>query len=157
MTIQWLLIISFAAIVLLSETVFVWWRAVFAVVLSLSGVIFGTAAVISYWRVNGTIYIKPSPQPRSGDKLVTTGIYSKIRHPIYLAVMLFFLGIAIYSGHWMSLLFAVVVAMFYYIKLQFEESLLLEVHPRYAVYQKSTGALFPRLIKPENKLRDGPR
>eukprot|EP00193_Tetraselmis_chui_P017103 CAMPEP_0177774764 /NCGR_PEP_ID=MMETSP0491_2-20121128/13711_1 /TAXON_ID=63592 /ORGANISM="Tetraselmis chuii, Strain PLY429" /LENGTH=236 /DNA_ID=CAMNT_0019293225 /DNA_START=225 /DNA_END=935 /DNA_ORIENTATION=+ len=42
--------------------------------------------------------LSPLPKPREGSKLVTTGVYSYARHPMYAGLNLVFLGVALLSG-----------------------------------------------------------
>jgi protein-S-isoprenylcysteine O-methyltransferase Ste14 len=72
-----------------------------------------------------------------GD-LITTGIYSKIRHPMYLAFILWLLGLPIYFGGLYSfvltLLFIANVLFWRYL----EELELLERFSGYRGYKKNT-------------------
>ena len=42
--------------------------------------------------------LTPYPQPRQGARLVDSGVYSVVRHPIYLGVLMLFGGIAVAAG-----------------------------------------------------------
>src|SRR3954467_10845861 len=43
---------------------------------------------------------------RSDHQLVRTGPYARVRHPIYLAMLLFLLPLAVALGHWLQLIVA---------------------------------------------------
>lgn len=83
--------------------------------------------------------------PKDNGTLITTGIYSRVRHPIYFALLLMSLGIMLDAGYWPQ----VIVAMLLYVllsnKADFEESLLRERYPQYKQYAEKTPRFFPRL------------
>ena len=84
-----------------------------------------------------------SPVPKSGSSLVTTGIYSKIRHPIYTGLLVGGVGIVVlgaspwHVGLWLALL--VLLAF----KSRWEERMLLAAHPDYRGYGARTGRFLP--------------
>ena len=54
-------------------------------------------------RVGGVADIRldnltPLPKPRPGGKLVTTGVYSYLRHPMYAGLLAFAFGLAAFTG-----------------------------------------------------------
>lgn len=85
------------------------------------------------------------PDPRRGGQLVTQGIYSLMRHPIYAGVLFTAFGIALMHGN--VFVWTVVAAMyiFFYSKSRYEEALLLHVYPEYEAYLLRTGRFLPRL------------
>jgi protein-S-isoprenylcysteine O-methyltransferase Ste14 len=89
--------------------------------------------------------LTPTPIPKEGAELVTSGIYRFVRHPIYSGVLLAALGLVILgssAGHivcWLALF--VVLA----VKASGEESMLAKLHPGYDSYAKSTGRLIPKI------------
>jgi protein-S-isoprenylcysteine O-methyltransferase Ste14 len=88
-----------------------------------------------------------SPIPKEEGLLVTTGLYSRVRHPIYFGLLLLGIGVVLDAGYWPQL---VVLAMLYLllrIKAEFEESLLKKRYPGYAAYAAKTPRFFPRLTK----------
>ena len=48
----------------------------------------------------------PLSKTTEGQELVTEGIYSRVRHPFYLSILILFLGVAIISWNLYGLLFA---------------------------------------------------
>ena len=83
-------------------------------------------------------------------QLVTGGIYSRIRHPLYLATILLFLGliclypfpqVAVFSG---SMIGYILVGS--YLE---ERKLVLQYGQEYLDYRKKAGFILPRLRKPE--------
>lgn len=73
---------------------------------------------------------------RSDHQLVRTGPFAVVRHPIYLAMLLYLLGFAVAFGHWAQLLIAVpIYCVGTIIRIREEEKLLRaqfgEDHARY--------------------------
>jgi len=81
--------------------------------------------------------------PRRSGTLVTGGVYSRIRHPMYTATIMAVSGYALYFGSWISLPLCLGVAIFYVIKTVKEERLLEQKYPQYAEYRKKTWRLAP--------------
>ena len=112
------------------------WLALGALTASL-GVGLGVAAVRSF----GT-QISPSPQPRQGSSLVDGGIYGLVRHPMYGAVILTTLGVAIAAQSPPGALMAVVTAVYLRAKSSREERILGVVFDEYSRYRNSVGRRF---------------
>lgn len=55
------------------------------------------------------------------DKLNTTGIYSTVRHPLYLGNFLMWLGIILYTGHDAFVVFSIAFFWIYYERIMFAE------------------------------------
>jgi protein-S-isoprenylcysteine O-methyltransferase Ste14 len=85
------------------------------------------------------------PEPRPGGHLVTTGPYRFIRHPMYLAVLLFAAGLLL--GDLVPWRFAAFIALaaVLHLKAAIEERLLRGAHPGYADYARRTPRLIPFL------------
>ncbi len=84
--------------------------------------------------------------PQEKTNLVTHGIYSYVRHPVVLSVMLFAVGIFFIVPNGLTLFNAVVQVVMYNVKADVEEQYLLQVHgENYRTYKKSVGKFFPKL------------
>lgn len=81
----------------------------------------------------------------SEHRLVTDGIYRKVRHPAYLGLLCLFVGIPLCEGSWGGLLIAVLLglpALMYRIKI--EESALAEwFGEEFLTYSRNTRRLIP--------------
>ena len=89
--------------------------------------------------------LTPTPIPKDGAELVTTGVYRFVRHPIYTGVLLAALGLVLLgasAGHIVGWIALFVVLS---IKASGEEAMLAERHPGYEAYQQSTGRLIPKI------------
>ena len=79
-------------------------------------------------------------------KLVTSGPYSRIRHPIYTANTLLNVGIILMSQNWMLALLFIIALPFTYYRIFEEEAMMREEHgDAYTEYMKHTGRLIPSL------------
>ncbi len=88
--------------------------------------------------------LTPTPIPKDGAELVTTGVYRFVRHPIYTGVLLAALGLVLLgasAGHIVGWITLFVVLS---IKASGEEAMLAKRHPGYEAYKKSTGRLIPK-------------
>ena len=101
--------------------------------------IIGLAAALS---LGGNL--TPYPKPVESGTMVEHGLYRLVRHPIYTAVIIGMIGIAVRGGDWVSLALALGLAPFFYAKSTFEERHLLEHYPGYAAYQRRV----PRRLVP---------
>lgn len=85
------------------------------------------------------------PQPNLNAKLVTKGIYSYVRHPIYCGFIFISFGTAFAVGNLLSIIVAILSLCFYYFKSSFEEKRLLQVYSQYSNYRKVTGRFLPKI------------
>jgi protein-S-isoprenylcysteine O-methyltransferase Ste14 len=94
----------------------------------------GWSGIFSVFRTNS--YAAATIQVASDQRVISTGPYSVVRHPMYAAALLMFLGIPISLGSWPGLfvLLAVLPALAW--RLVDEERLLLRDLDGYADYQR---------------------
>ncbi len=85
------------------------------------------------------------PAPVNNAKLLTTGLYKYVRHPIYTGVILAFAGVALGSQSAIKLLLWVVLVAFFIIKSGYEEGLLIKEFSGYKKYRSTSGRFFPKL------------
>jgi protein-S-isoprenylcysteine O-methyltransferase Ste14 len=87
--------------------------------------------------------LTPTPVPNGATELVTRGPYRYVRHPMYLAVLLFMGGVAVRSGSWFAFpLFFGLIALFH-VKARWEEGQLREVFRGYEAYMGRTPRFVP--------------
>lgn len=96
------------------------------------------AVVIGVWslsllRRSLSIY----PAPLSDAELVLRGPYRLVRHPMYLAVILGTLGLALAALNPTALLASLVFVPFFMAKSGHEEDLLIEQYPQYREYRST--------------------
>lgn len=82
-------------------------------------------------------------------KLVNTGPYKYLRHPIYSASLITLLGFAILTANWLftGIPLLILIIFFTYKIPKEEKSLISNFGQNYRKYMKQTGGLFPKLIK----------
>jgi protein-S-isoprenylcysteine O-methyltransferase Ste14 len=91
-----------------------------------------------YW--SGRITIK------EGHKLIRTGPYARLRHPIYSGLVLAVIGTAIEIDQWRGFVAACIVLLGFWIKGRREEALLAkEFGAEFEEHRGATGFLFPKL------------
>jgi protein-S-isoprenylcysteine O-methyltransferase Ste14 len=83
------------------------------------------------------------PRPKEDAHMVEHGAYRWVRHPIYSGIILGALGVGLLRGGWLSLLYALILFLFFDIKSRQEESWLREKYVNYAAYQKRVRKLIP--------------
>jgi protein-S-isoprenylcysteine O-methyltransferase Ste14 len=83
-----------------------------------------------------------------GTKVVSSGAFRYVRHPLYSACLLFYLGLTVSTASIFSLVFFVVIFVFYNYIAGFEERLLGEKFgEEYKKYKKRTGKWVPGVAK----------
>jgi protein-S-isoprenylcysteine O-methyltransferase Ste14 len=89
--------------------------------------------------------ITPFPKPSGKAQLVQRGIFSLIRHPIYMGVMFASLGWALVWQSWPALLLALGLIPFFDAKSRREEKWLREKFCDYGQYEKCVKRFIPRI------------
>lgn len=89
--------------------------------------------------------ITPLPYPPDGARLIETGAYRLVRHPIYGGIVLGGIGWALVTASAPAAVMAVVLFVFFDLKARREEAWLLERLPGYAAYRARTRRLLPGL------------
>lgn len=121
--------------------------SIWQVLLGLTLVIFGVSSAVlakkelgSTWVYAAVYGVKPK------QRLVTTGIYSLIRHPIYASFAISYIGAEVLVGSWLwiAFLFLFIPA---YLQAKKEEVVLLKhFGKKYKDYQQTTRMLVPFIV-----------
>jgi protein-S-isoprenylcysteine O-methyltransferase Ste14 len=106
----------------------------------------GAALAVWGWRSLGGS-ATPFPRPREGGRLVESGPYAFVRHPVYAGGFLFFLGFALATSP-VALLPLAALALLWRNKAALEEELLAEQFDEYSDYRRRVpGAFVPRSFR----------
>ncbi len=114
----------------------------------MAGLGLGLASVVALFAVhlqlgrNWTPYLKL----RDDHRLVTTGIYQRVRHPMYAVIFVYMAALGLASGDWLVLSMSALRIALMYVRIGREEALLLErFGDEYRRYIQATPRLIPRL------------
>jgi protein-S-isoprenylcysteine O-methyltransferase Ste14 len=87
----------------------------------------------------------PLPRPQPGTRVIESGLYARVRHPIYAGVLLSALGWALLTASLAALLLVALLAALLDLKARREEAWLIEHDPTYDAYRRRTRRFIPRL------------
>ncbi len=89
------------------------------------------------------VNLTPLPYPQDQAALIETGPYQLVRHPIYSGAILMALGWAGWVHGWLTIGYAIVLFVFFDIKVRREEQWLKDKFSGYVAYQKRVRKLIP--------------
>ena len=119
--------------------------------LRVSGVFIFIGSLWVLWRSHFDLATNFSPSLfiRNNHTLVTTGIYKRIRHPMYLSFYMWAIGQALLIDNWLAGPLGILAfALIYLFRIDREEQQLIEQFgDEYVRYQRVTGRLLPKLVK----------
>ena len=81
-------------------------------------------------------YLSRTIRVEEGQKVVDTGLYGVVRHPMYMATLLLFLAMPLILGSWYALLIFLAYPAIIILRLRDEEDLLARELPGYTQYQQ---------------------
>jgi protein-S-isoprenylcysteine O-methyltransferase Ste14 len=112
------------------------------------GVIIIVGALFVFWRSHADLGLNwsPSLEIREKHELITRGIYSVIRHPMYASQWLWVIAQPLLLQNWIAGFLNLVVFIFFYtLRVKAEEQLMLEQFgDQYRSYMQKVGAVFPK-------------
>lgn len=85
------------------------------------------------------------PRPKEDARLITSGIYAYVRHPLYVSVICTGFGWALLWRSWPAVVIAVLQVPFFDAKARREERWLCERHADYADYMRRAKRFIPGL------------
>ncbi|KTC80895.1 Isoprenylcysteine carboxyl methyltransferase (ICMT) family protein [Legionella cherrii] len=89
-------------------------------------------------------YAAANIRVEEGQKVITTGLYGVVRHPMYLGAIFLFIGTPLALGSWWTLLWVPVLLSILVARILNEEKILARDLPGYTEYQKKvTTRLLP--------------
>ena len=87
--------------------------------------------------------LTPWPRPHEGASLVETGIYGRLRNPIYAGMILLAIGWAAFTASPTALLAALLLVLWLDLKARREEAWLSARYPSYDAYRSRTSRFVP--------------
>ena len=99
-----------------------------------AAIILGIWAVKSVGENNWSVY----PTPNEHSTISNNGAYKYVRHPMYTALVFFFLPVALRANGLFSWTIYGVLVFTLILKIVFEERQLITKHPNYANFKKKT-------------------
>lgn len=110
-----------------------------------------TVSLWLLWRSHADLATNFSPSLfiQKNHTLVSTGIYRKIRHPMYLSFLMWAIGQSLLIANWVAgPLGLLAFLLIYLFRVEREEQQLLnQLGAEYAQYQKRTGRLLPKFTR----------
>lgn len=112
------------------------------------GVVLIAVAIFIFWRAHADLGLNWSPtlEIREKHELITRGIYSVIRHPMYASQIFWSIAQILLLQNWIVGFASLVVFIpFYFLRVRAEERLMLEQFgDQYRSYMQKVGAVLPR-------------
>jgi len=89
----------------------------------------------------------PVLETKSNHRLITTGIYRHIRHPMYLGFFFWAVLVGLLLPNWLTLIASwLSFALLYFIRIPAEEEMMIDQFgEKYIEYMKATGRIFPKI------------
>lgn len=103
-------------------------------VLGLAIYLLSTATIMWVFRANSFAAPVVKVQAERRHRVISSGPYAFVRHPMYSAVILFFVGVALLLGSWWGVAIAPMFIVLFGIRVPIEEHALREGLPDYADY-----------------------
>lgn len=102
--------------------------------------------LVTHVSPNAELSLSPFLVPLDGAQLVTSGVYERVRHPIYAGLILAAFGAALASSSPTRFAFVLLLVAILNKKADEEEKVLLELHGgEYAAYMHATPRMIPAL------------
>ncbi len=101
-----------------------------------ASVLFLTAYALYAEVMRENAYLSRTIKVEEGQKVVDTGLYRIVRHPMYMVTILLFLMMPIVLGSWYALIVFAFYPVIIIVRLRDEEDLLTRELPGYAEYKK---------------------
>lgn len=112
------------------------WSRISLPVTITASVLFLLAYVLYAEVMRENAYLSRTIKVEEGQKVVDTGLYGIVRHPMYMATVLLFLMIPVVLGSWYALIVFAFYPAIIIVRLKDEEKLLTKELPGYAQYKQ---------------------
>lgn len=113
------------------------------------GILILAGAVFVFWRAHADLGLNwsPSLEIREKHELITRGIYSVIRHPMYASQWLWVIAQPLLLQNWIAGFANLLIFVpFYFLRVKAEEQMMVEKFgDQYQVYMQKVGGILPKL------------
>ena len=130
--------LSFALVALPQAELGLTWRAAGVVLVAVGTVL----SILVLARLGRSFSIVPQAR-----RLVTTGPYAYVRHPLYLCEQIAIIGVAVVHFSALAVLILIIQWLFQLRRMANEERLLRTIFPEYPAYASQTPRVFPRVFR----------
>jgi protein-S-isoprenylcysteine O-methyltransferase Ste14 len=129
---------SFMSILHLDYSLWIRWLGV---LISIVGTVFWIYSQIVLGR-----YWSPQLQIQNEHKIISEGPYKYIRHPIYTAMMVWVIGLVLFTANILFVILALTFFIFFVARVPKEEKMMIETFGDiYTKYMKDTGRYLPKI------------
>ena len=104
---------------------------------------------LATWQLHAGRSLTPMPSPRMGAVLLTSGLYRRVRHPVYSGLLVWAFGIGIAASSGLHFVLFGLLWIFFNAKATHEERLLAQVFSSYPEYASRTPRFFSLLASPK--------
>jgi protein-S-isoprenylcysteine O-methyltransferase Ste14 len=143
-----LIALGIFAVVWIADSFFLHWTTFLAASVpntARNGFLYVALLFVAILFLNGRVVIRGPQRP---DHVVDVGVFHYVRHPLYLAALLAYLGTAVSSFSIASLLLVIPIFLFYNYLATYEEKLLeSKLGKAYLLYEGKTGKWLPGIGK----------
>ncbi len=116
------------------------------------GLLVGFAGLVlsgaATWQLQAGRSLTPMPSPRAGAALLTSGLYRRVRHPVYSGLLVWALGMAIAAASGLHFVLFGLLWGFFHAKAAHEEKLLAQRFSGYPEYAARRARFFPSPFQP---------
>ena len=112
------------------------WSVMPKAVIIVAAVLFLAAYLLYAEVMRENAYLSRTIRVEEGQKVVSTGLYGIVRHPMYMATILLFMAMPVVLGSWYALIIFCFYPAIIILRLKDEEALLEKELPGYREYQQ---------------------
>ncbi|MBQ8683659.1 MAG: isoprenylcysteine carboxylmethyltransferase family protein [Clostridia bacterium] len=112
------------------------WSAVPTWAVCIASAVFLLAYLLYAEVMRENAYLSRTVEVQEGQKVIDTGLYGVVRHPMYLATSLLFLSMPVVLGSWYALAVFALFPLLLAVRIRSEEAMLVRDLPGYAEYRQ---------------------